>query len=282
MSKRREEEKLYHSITNINDEFIAEMMEESSHKVLVKKKRIRYLIPLAACFILVLSAISVLAETGMRTQLIEMFTSRKQSDDYSESGYDLLVDVKAIPTDQLGEVKQVSETILEQIKNYKPWDSRDPHTWYKEYVTSGEAVAFIGLKSLNVLNWDLQEEGTVLTVYGNADGEICFVQMETDYKSNDIRLQAFSNIYLDKLDNFEGNIKYGVRTTEDVSYTEEYYTTAHEERCQILTSTALESGYFCKEGYLVKDGILYSLNIAYQEEDAKQAEKLMYQWADLF
>lgn len=279
MSKKRETEKLYHSLTNINDEFIEEIMEVSDHKGVAKRRKMRYLIPFAACFALVFSAFSVLAETSLGTQVIDMFTSRKQSADYSESGYDLLVNVKNFSVSELGEVRQVSKIILEQIKKYKPWYSWNPQVWYKEYATSEEAISFIGLKTLQTPDWKLEEEETKLSVHGDAKGTLHFLQLETDYQSDDIRLQAFANIYLK---GYEEEITYGVRTTEDISYTEDYYTTAHEQQCHILTSTALESGYLCKEGYIVKDGVLYSLNIAYQEKDTRQAEKLMYQWADSF
>ena len=279
MRKKRETEKLYHSLTNINDEFIEEIMEVSDHKGVAKRRKMRYLIPFAACFALVFSAFSVLAETSLGTQVIDMFTSRKQSADYSESGYDLLVNVKNFSVSELGEVRQVSKIILEQIKKYKPWYSWNPQVWYKEYATSEEAISFIGLKTLQTPDWKLEEEETKLSVHGDAKGTLHFLQLETDYQSDDIRLQAFANIYLK---GYEEEITYGVRTTEDISYTEDYYTTAHEQQCHILTSTVLESGCLCKEGYIVKDGVLYSLNIAYQEKDTKQAEKLMYQWADSF
>ena len=280
MSKKREKEKLYQSLTNISDEFIEEMMEVSAHKGVAKRRKMRYLIPFAACFVLVFSAFSVLAETSLGTQVIDIFTSRKQSgEDNSESGYDLLINVKKLSVSELGEVKQVSKIILKQIKDYEPWYNLDSHSWYKEYATSEEAISFIGLKTLQTPDWKLEEEKTKLSVHGDAKGTLHFLQLETDYQSDDIRLQAFANIYLK---GYEEEITYGVRTTEDISYTEDYYTTAHEQQCHILTSTALESGYLCKEGYIVKDGVLYSLNIAYQEKDTRQAEKLMYQWADSF
>lgn len=280
MRKKRETEKLYQSLTNINDEFIEEIMEVSDHKGSAKRRKFRYLIPFAACFVFVFSAFSVFAETSLGTRVIDMFTSRNQSDgDYRESGYDLLINVKKRSVSELGEVKQVSKIILKQIREYEPWYSLDSHTWYKEYATSEEAIAFIGLESLQTPDWNLKEEETALSVHGDEKGRLDFLQMETDYQSEDIRLQAFANIYLK---DYEEEITCGVRTIEDVSYTEAYYTTAHEQQCHIFTSTALESGYLCKEGYLVKDGVLYSLNIAYQEKDTKQAEELMCQWADSF
>ena len=281
MSKKREKEKLYQSLTNISDEFIEEVMEASSaNRDVAKKRKMRYLIPFAACFVLVFSAFSVLAETSLGTQVIDMFTLRNQSGgDYRESGYDLLVNVKKFPVSELGEVKQVSKIILKQIKEYEPWYNLDSHSWYKKYETSEEAIAFIGLESLQMPDWNLKEEETALSVHGDEKGKLDFLQMETDYQSEDIRLQAFANIYLK---GYEEEITYGVRTTEEVSYREDYYTTVQEQQCHILTSTALESGYLCKEGYIVKDGVLYSLNIAYQEKDTRQAEKLMCQWADSF
>lgn len=273
-------EKLYNSLTNINDEFIEEMLNASTKAVVVKKKRVKYFISVAACIVLIFSTVSVFAKTGWGTQIIDMFTSRKQgSGHYTESGYDLLVDIEKIPVRKLGEVRQVSKIILKQISEYEPWESWLPTVWYQEYSTSREAIAFIGLKSLQELNWDLEEQGTSLTVRGNREGELRNLYIETNYETDNIRLQAFSHIYLE---GYGENITYENRTTENVSYEETYYISKNDFRCHILTSTVLQSGYLCKDGYIVKDGVLYSLHIVYQEQDKEQAEELMCQWADLF
>ena len=83
-------------------------------------------------------------------------------------------------------------------------------------------------------------------------------------------------------EDYEEDITYGSRTTEDVVFTESFYTTDNQLQCHIITSTALGSGYLMMDGYLVQDGILYNLHIAYLDKDAKQAEYLLYQWANLF
>ncbi|MBQ8558944.1 MAG: hypothetical protein IJ439_03045 [Tyzzerella sp.] len=273
--------KLYNSLTNVSDEYIEEAVNAVLDKAIVKRKKIRYLVPLAACLILVFSAFTVLAKTSWGTRIIDMFTSRTESGPcYSESGYDLSVDIKKVPISQLqGDVRQVSEIIAEQFDNYEPWDSWYPGSWYKEFPSSAEAIAFVGLKSLESLDWNLKELNTSLSVTGNAEGELQSLDIETDYKVEDIRLQAYSRIYTE---NYTDEIIFGIRTTEDISFTEAYYTTDNGLQCHIVTSTALESGYLSKEGYVVKNGVLYSLHIAYLEKDAKQAEELMCQWAELF
>lgn len=278
MSKK--EEKLYRSFTNIDDEWIDEMMQTPANAVYVKKKRMKLYVSLAACIVLILSTVTVFAKTSLGTQIIDMFTSRKQgTGSYTESGYDLLVDVEKIPVSKLGDVQQVSKEILKQIADYQPWESWYPYSWYEEYETVEEAISFIGLKTIQKIDWNLKEQHTSLTVLGDKNGELKQISMETNYKEGDIRLQAFTQIYTD---NYSDKITYGTRTTEDVTYEESYHKTKSNLQCHIITSTALESGYLCMDGYIVKDGILYSLHVAYRQQDTKQAESLMRQWAELF
>ncbi|MBQ4560619.1 MAG: hypothetical protein IJA54_09890, partial [Tyzzerella sp.] len=96
MSKK--EEKLYRSLTNIDDEYIEEMLQSSVHMVTARKKPVKYYIMIAACIVLVLSTATVLAKSSFGTRLIEMFTSRRPgTGPYTESGYDLQVDIERIP-----------------------------------------------------------------------------------------------------------------------------------------------------------------------------------------
>ena len=80
----------------------------------------------------------------------------------------------------------------------------------------------------------------------------------------------------------KGEITVGTATTENVNFTESFYTTKNGKTLHIIEQTTLKSGYMAKDGYLTEDGVLYNLHISYLKEDADQAEELLVQWADLF
>ena len=278
MSKK--EEKLYRSLTNIDEEYIEEIMQSSVHMVTARKKPVKYYIMIAACIVLVLSTATVLAKSSFGTRLIDMFTSRQPgTGPYTESGYDLLVDVERIPVRKLGNIKGVSEEIRKQIASYQPTQSWYPNSWYKTYASSEDAIAFVGLDTIQKLDWELDEKHASLTVLGANNGDIKHISLETRYQEGEVRLQAFTQIYTK---NYQEQITYGTRTTEDASFKESYYTTKKNLQCHIISSTALESGYMGMDGYIVRDGILYNLHIAYKQQDTELAEDLLHQWAEQF
>lgn len=242
--------------------------------------RVRLLL-LVACFVLIYCTITVFAYTGWGTRIIDIFTSRAEpGSDFSESGYDLSIDIEKIPVKLLkGEVQEVPSVIVQQFKDSKPHDNWYPGSWQKDFLSSAAAREYVGLKALGFLDWNLDEKSTNLMVTGNENGELLIIQLETHYQVGDIRLQAYSHIYTE---NYKEVITYGSRTTEDIVFTESFYTTDNQLQCHIITSTALESGYLMMDGYLVQDNILYNLHIAYLDKDAKQAKDLLYQWANLF
>lgn len=278
MSKK--EEKLYRSLTNIDDEYIEELMQSPVHMVTARKKPVKYYIMIAACIVLVLSTATVLAKSSLGTRIIDMFTSRRPgTGPYTESGYDLLVDVERIPVRKLGDIKRVSEEIRKQIASYQPTQSWYPNSWYETYASAEDAIAFIGLDSIQKLEWELEEKHASLTVLGAKNGDIKHISLETRYQEGDVRLQAFTQIYTE---NYQEQVTYGTRTTEDASFEESYYTTKKNLQCHIISSTALESGYLGMDGHIVRDGILYNLHIAYKQQDAELAEDLLHQWAEQF
>lgn len=74
----------------------------------------------------------------------------------------------------------------------------------------------------------------------------------------------------------------GVVAAEEIEFTESNFTTSHGVPWLMVSGTPNESGYWARSGYLVWDGVLYSLNIPCGEGYEKQAEALLYQWADSF
>ena len=118
-----------------------------------------------------------------------------------------------------------------------------------------------------------------MNVYGDDDGTILYLTLDTAYTAGDVRLQFSAEIYTEHC---TGDITAGVRTTESAVYTESFYTTESGLPCQILISSALESGYAGMDGYLADGGVLYCLHIAYLEADARRARELLCQWAGGF
>jgi hypothetical protein len=271
--------KLLKSLNDVRDDFIYEAQEGLLTKNTISKKR--KILPIVACLVFLFFSVTILASTDWGIYLIEKFTSRTETgSDYVESGYDMNIDVEKKSIQSLkGEIQKVPEFIVEQFETYDMLSSWFPGHWQETFITSEEAVDFIGLKELRVLKWKLNEEQVILDVFGNENGDILSIRLETRYESDNIRIQAISSIFTEKDKN---PIEIGVRTIESIEFEEIFYESSNHVKCFIISSSALESGYSGLDGYLVHEGILYNLHIAYQEDDKNDAEELLYLWIDTF
>ncbi len=257
-------------------------MEAAGREPVVKKRRRAAWGVAAACICLLMGSAAAIAANGGGTWLMEVFTSQREpGSDYSESGYDLSVEIERVPMEALqGEIREVPELIRQQIREAEMTSSWFPGHWQRDFASRDEACDYIGFDGLmKRLDWDLEEQRTTLSVYGDPDGQLLQVRLESGYIEENIRLQCFSTIYTE---NDTGEIVIGSRTTEGVEFRESFYTTGRDKRCHMIESSALESGYLGLDGYVVDHGVLYQLHIAYLEEDALRARELMYQWAGLF
>lgn len=247
---------------------------------IIKRSHLRWS-AIVACFCILIGSTTAIAISGFGTQLMDFFTSRTEpGSDYSESGYVLSVQIEKVPTAALkGEIQEVPALIRQQFESRKPYMNSLPNSWYKTFESRSDAYDYVGFDGLKRLQWNLEEDKTTLDVQGTRSGNILSVSVVTSYAVHNIRLQFFADIYTE---NMEGEITVGTATTENVNFTESFYTTKNGKTLHIIEQTTLKSGYMAKDGYLTEDGVLYNLHISYLKEDADQAEELLVQWADLF
>lgn len=268
-------------INEIDGRYIEEAVFYQQEKK--QRRHFRHLSAAWAAVLLILSlaAAAAVAAGIFGTKLLDSYTSRREpGTDFVESGYDLAVEIQRIPHEELSEqVRNAGQLIVQQFENYTPTNS-----WYAglrqtSFSSREQACDYIGFPFLNELDWDLKEQNSVLNIHGNKEGDILYLNLETDYAVDKIRLQCFSIIYTD---NYQDEIVIGSRTAEAVKFSESFYETVSGKKCHIISSTEMDSGYLGMEGYIVDDGILYSVNISYLKEDAGKAQELLRQWADLF
>ncbi len=268
-------EQLYRGITNVREDFIAEAQEEMLHGKEVKRAKKRRFLPLVACLVLVLGTVSVFAATELGLKLRENYTSSE------ESGYDIAVEIERKPVSRMSEeVRAVSPVIAEQFQTHEPYGSVYPGSWLQDFLSSAEAVAFIGLPELHMPELGLEEEQVTVGVEGKPNGEIQCVSLSVDYQIGQIRLQSFADVYTENSE--DASIRTGILAMEKIKFTESGYTTPHGIPCLVMTGSPMASGRRCQTGYLVHQGVLYSLHASYEEEDSRQVEKLIRQWADSF
>jgi len=90
-----------------------------------------------------------MASTGAGTQLLRSFRSKRIAPGYSESGYDIAVNMENLPMDSFSEeVRESRETIRKQYDTYQAFDSRSPGLVMKEFESCGEALSYVGLSQL--------------------------------------------------------------------------------------------------------------------------------------
>ena len=270
------------AMSELDTKYIDEAISYS-HKVKQPSRSNRRLtVALIAAILALLLIGCVAAATGVfGTRIMNFFTSYiEPGTDFKQSGFDLDVAIEKIPmSDFSREVQQVGTTIQRQFKDYKLYSSWYPGHWQAGFSSHEKACEYIGFDKLKQIDLNLEEQTTILSIFGNENGEVLSIVLETYYSIGDINVQHFSRIYTE---NFDEEIVLETRTTESVEYEESFYTNDNNKQCHIIDSTALESGYRCMEGYIVDNGVLYSLNIAYQKEDSKQAIELIHFWANLF
>lgn len=231
---------------------------------------------MAACLCLVLLAGTAMAVSGSRTWLVEMFGGKGSA----ETGYELGVDMDIIPTSRMSEnLRDVSEEIVRQFETAALSSSWMPGHWMEENLSADEAWEFIGLANLQKPDWDLEVWYNTLNVYGDSEGKIDSILIDTGYQAGEIRLQAWAEI---KTENFAGELHLRSVGEEGTSFEETFLPTPGGNSCQVISSSANERGWLGLTGYLVENSVLYQLHISYQEQDAARAEELFRQWADQF
>lgn len=264
----------------IDDDLIAEAANEPGTTRI--KPWVRWGI-VAACLVLLFGTITVAATTDLGAHIFETFIRKPDpKSDYTEYGYVLSTEIERIPVAALtGDIQEVPSRIRWQMENFPLLSSQMPTTFIKRFSSAAEAREYIGLHPLHAVDWDFEEVFTTLTVHGTGDdGAMLHIHLETFYRTDNINIQTFADIYTE---NWEDEIIYHrAISTENVEYSESFYTTKNQLQCRVITSTTRESGYIGMEGFLVYDGILYWMNVSHLEEDAARAEELLYQWADQF
>ena len=270
------------AMSELDTKYIDEAISYSHEAKRTSRSNRRLTVALIAAILALLLIGCVVAATGVfGTRIMNFFTSYiEPGTDFKQSGFDLGVAIEKIPmSDFTGEVQQVGSTIQQQFKDYKLYSSWYPGHWQANFSSHKKACEYIGFDKLKQIDLNLEEQTTTLNVFGNENGQILCIVLETYYSIDDINVQHFSRIYTE---NFDEEIVLETRTTESVEYEESFYTNDNNKQCHIIDSTALESGYRCMDGYIVDNGVLYSLHIAYQKENSKQAIELIHFWANLF
>ncbi len=243
-----------------------------------KRRPVRRVLIAAVCAVLLLGTLTAFAASGAGTALLAKF--RKGEDGAFESGYDISAQLTPFPEDALtGDIREVPALIRRQIEETTVWSNWLPNNYVREFETAAQALEYVGLEELQPIRWAVKETGTTLSVFGGKRGEIVTVSIMTSLREGDVRLQAQASL---RTENDSADAAFGVRTTEDVDYTEETFTAAGGFTCHVIRSTALESGNVTYDAYLVRAGILYTLHAAYPPSAAPLADELLHTWADQF
>lgn len=268
----KESEKLYHTITNIREDFIEEAIRAKQTRK-PRKNTFRFL-GAAACLVFIIGAVTALA-TDFSVRWLGSRTAPK------ESGYELAVDMEKKPLSRMSpQLQQVSQIITEQYRLAAPWDNWYPGHWKKHFSDSQEALAFVGLPELKMPDLGLPEEQNSLNVNGLADGTITDLFLQTDYHSGPFRLQSTATVCTEYETEYPRIT--GAFASEELDFTMQQLCTDRNVSWIMVSADSMQSGYTWRTGYLVNEGILYTLDISFPAENSAQAEKMLQSWANLF
>lgn len=292
-------------------------LAEAEQAPIQKRRRLpRWGVALAACLALLVSAGAALAISGYGVRLLHTFTARPEGDFVPGSGYVIEVQPKLFPLSAFtGEVLEAKADILAEYEKWfayhsnfyatrgedfaalledRPEEYSFTGSCKRDFATAQEALDYIGLAALKYPDLGLEEQAVWSAALGNSLGQIESVSFCVCYDIETLHIQVSalmfteyeptgsSKYFPEELSEgaSEGSIIMFTYTYEDISYTEDLYTTAAGRQCQILDSTPFEDGHCDMSAHLVADGIEYGINISHLPEDADQALELLHLWAD--
>ncbi len=259
----------------------ADLLEEADRSV-SQRRRLRWVIPVAACLALLL-VVPALANNNPFA--VKKLTLRGQD------GYVITASLPKLPGRQLtGAIREAPAIIREQYKNYVTWSSKSPDEYNRTFATAQEGVDYVGYKGLVVPYFPYDSSDTAVSIRGKEDGTVTEVVIETRNVQEDVRVQVFSRLFTQDCPQTEQEL---LQTDADgavelpepdvvLSYVWDTMDTACGETCQVLSSSALPSGYRTLQGSLQKDGVLYQIHLAFREGGQQRAQEILRTWADSF
>ena len=248
----------------------------------------------AAVVCLFLGTTAISAANGF--SFIDLFYSNSTP---KESHYTIPVTIELVPTDYFtGEIEEVKNIVLKQIREYEPWMSTMPESFGKRFDSVEDALAYMGISDIE---HPLEGENAdvVLCAHCNQEGEIAFVSLQTEYDDvNGNRVQLWYNIYTDltegdaiaeEIGESVGNreflglgeysrsslsgsalhqnkknyvtINMSCTAAEYVEFSIEAKNTGSGMEVPVITTSGFDSGGNTMECYFAKGAVLYHINV---------------------
>lgn len=269
-------EQLLRALGDVDEAFIAEAAPQASPR---RKRRIRWL-PAAACLVLVFTlSVTALAFTEAGVRFREYVRSIWEPG-LVETGYNVDIYLEKYPESVFtGQVREAGPVIRQQILNYKSYMSQLPNIMYRRFDTAAQAMEYLGCAPLAMPDCGFTETGSTVSVYGDQQGNMLQVSLETGYEYQELRMQAFARVYTTL---YDGDIGTGARDLDGDSYWEGAYTTDDGQECLVMYSADGYGTYETVDGYIVVDNIFYNLHVIYHDGQRAQAEEALYRWLDWF
>ncbi|MBQ6292914.1 MAG: hypothetical protein IJK77_03450 [Lachnospiraceae bacterium] len=257
-------EDIYKGIGGISPDLLE---EAETHNFSVRRKpRILKWAAAAAVFV-VLCGVGVYGATGG-------FTVKK----LLLNGYEVKAHISRIPMKAIkGNVNEASVLIPEQYKNYSPYSSLFPGSFYKNVSSAEEAAAYIGYDKLQipVFPYDHTDNFQVAVV-GGQDGRISQIQIMRDAYSEKVSAQNWTTLFTE---HYDGDV-FDIGFAGDPSAEMQEFTTANKLRCIVFESDAQLAGRKSLTAYITTGDVVYMCHSAFNTADRAEAEKIIHDWAE--
>ena len=256
-------DKIYEGISGISPEFI----EEAESHVFPARRKPRLVKWAAAAAVFV--ALCGVGAYGMSGG----FNVRK----LVLNGYEVSADISRIPMKQItGQVNEASDAIQEQFKNYRPYDSRSPGSFYRKVASAEEAAAYIGYDKLQVPAFPYDHGDITVAVTGNQSGRLIQIQIMQDCVTEKVTAQNWTTLFTE---HYDKNV-FDLGWAGTGSYEMQEFITGAGHRCIVFESDAEVQGRKGLTAYITTGDIVYMCHSAFNAEDRADAEKIIHDWAE--
>ena len=257
-------EDIYEGMSGIGPDLI----EEAEKHVFAARRRPNILKwAAAAAVFVILSGVGVYAAAGG-------FTVRK----LLLNGYEVSAKISRIPMKKItGKVNEASEIIPEQYKNYKPYSSMFPGSFYKDVSSAEEAAAYIGYDRLQTPSFPYDHtDNFQVAVVGDPKGRLSQIQIMQDCVTEKVTAQNWTTLFTEYYDKDVFELKSVANLQTEMSE----FTTGQGLRCIVFEGIPEVTTRKFITAYITTGDVVYMCHSAFNAPDQAEAEKIIHDWAE--
>lgn len=242
-----------------------QLVEDAAAEPVGRGRVLRRTLTIAACLCLLLTGGAWAAEAFWGVQVTDIFQGK------AESGFRVALEGETVSAEDFSspELTAALETIRQQYRESKPWDSRAPGYYHMEADTWAACESFLGVSLANPLegregldffsnSGSESDPHCGVSLYAGPDGTLSWISVYAVYQTEDCKVSLHVEFAPE-----EGGMEPVTRYIYDgeADFTTETIQLSDGREATLVTARQPDAKYSEQEAFFARDGGVYSLRV---------------------